>query len=180
MSDGLLAWMNWLEMDEIKLTYIHDPNLCLVRAIASIPALASKRAFEPCSRNLCSAASDSVSKDYSSAIINSLKFASSLLEKMSEQVPIPGLKAAFGSVNFIIERFDVGLYICMAWKLLNSESQKAKQNTTDFGFLASSIDEWNSVLKRVSPLRMSAESRDQLQTMARYFLPVFTHCVDCK
>jgi hypothetical protein len=49
----------------------------------------------------------SLAPDHKRTVLNTLKFTSSLVENISDCIPVPGLKGAIGSLNFIIRRLDV-------------------------------------------------------------------------
>lgn len=50
--------------------------------------------------------------DVTQVAANTLIFGLSLIERVSECAPVPGLRAAVGGVNLILERFNVRPFHC--------------------------------------------------------------------
>ncbi|KAG5638844.1 hypothetical protein DXG03_003972, partial [Asterophora parasitica] len=74
-------------------------------------------------------------------VTNTFVFALSLVEKISECAPVPGLKGAVGALTLTIQRFE-----------------DSGQNLKDFDELVSSIDKLNNILSMFEA--MSATGRD--------------------
>jgi hypothetical protein len=95
--------------------------------------------------------------EFKQTAYNTLRFSLTLVEKIAGCFPVPGVKDAIGSLNLVIDRFDVG-GSCLVNQnpIYMALFQKTGQNATEMEALLKSFDSLDGILqsfyKTKSPL----------------------------